>query len=352
MARLKTLTINGVTYKVAPPAPVVGVTLLASSWVGSGKRYSQVVSIDGVTGNSKVNLTPSVEQIAIFYDKDITFTTENDGGVVTVYVIGQKPENDYMIPADIVEVACDGGKIYGTTVTTPMNPEQLSPDLTGYATEQWVSGELAEKLGKIQSDIADLQYEAIDISRFTCKQGNTYERGRQLDSLEFEWVLNKGATQQEFNGEDVDKEARSYIYEPEAPLTQDKVFTLTVQDERQAKDTATVRISFLNGVYYGCLGVNDAVNSENVLRLSKNLQSGLGITFPVSPNAELGERPTFACPEDYGTPKFTIGGFEYAWSYLTTFEFTNTYGHKERYAVYQHPQDVTGSMTITVSKEG
>jgi hypothetical protein len=45
-----------------------------------------------------------VEQLAIFYEKDITFITENDGGVVTVYVIGQKPQNDYTIPVSIVEV--------------------------------------------------------------------------------------------------------------------------------------------------------------------------------------------------------------------------------------------------------
>lgn len=89
---------------VSAPARLASVTLLASKWVGSGTLYSQVVSIDGITENSQVNLAPSVEQLSIFYDKDITFVTENDGGVVTVYVIGQKPQNDYTIQADIVEV--------------------------------------------------------------------------------------------------------------------------------------------------------------------------------------------------------------------------------------------------------
>lgn len=86
------------------PARLASVTLLASKWVGSGSLYSQVVSIAGITENSQVNLAPSVEQLSVFYDKDITFVTENDGGVVTVYVIGQKPQNDYTIQADIVEV--------------------------------------------------------------------------------------------------------------------------------------------------------------------------------------------------------------------------------------------------------
>ena len=86
------------------PARLASVSLLASKWTGSNNLYSQVVSIDGITENSQVNLTPSVEQLAVFYQKDITFVTENDNGVLTVYVIGQKPQNDYTIQASIVEV--------------------------------------------------------------------------------------------------------------------------------------------------------------------------------------------------------------------------------------------------------
>jgi hypothetical protein len=81
------------------------VTLLADSWIGDDVLFSQVVDIEGVTQNSQVDLTPSVEQLVIFYEKDLTFTTENENGVVTVYVIGQKPTNDYTIQVTITEVA-------------------------------------------------------------------------------------------------------------------------------------------------------------------------------------------------------------------------------------------------------
>ena len=80
------------------------VDLLASNWVGDSSPYSQVVSIDGVTENSQVDLTPSIEQLVIFYEKDLGFVTENEDGVVTVYAIGQKPENDYTIQVTITEV--------------------------------------------------------------------------------------------------------------------------------------------------------------------------------------------------------------------------------------------------------
>ena len=85
-------------------AKLVNIELLASAWKGGESPYSQVVIVDGVTVNSMVNLQPSVEQLEVFHDKDIAFTTENDGGVVTVYAIGDKPTNDYTIQATLMEV--------------------------------------------------------------------------------------------------------------------------------------------------------------------------------------------------------------------------------------------------------
>lgn len=80
------------------------IKLRASDWTGENNLHSQVVSIDGVTEYSKVDLQPSIEQLAIFHEKDITFVTENEDGVVTVFVIGVKPTIDYTIQATITEV--------------------------------------------------------------------------------------------------------------------------------------------------------------------------------------------------------------------------------------------------------
>lgn len=88
----------------AAPAKITWISLPASKWVGADSLYSQVVTIAGVTPNSKVDLLPSVEQLAIFYNKDVTFVTENEGGVVTVYAIGEKPVLDYAMQAQITEV--------------------------------------------------------------------------------------------------------------------------------------------------------------------------------------------------------------------------------------------------------
>ena len=85
-------------------ARISDITLRSEKWAGSGNLYSQVVNIEGVTEYSQIDLTPSVAQLAVFYEKDLTFVTENNGGVVTVYAIGQKPQNSYTIQVTITEV--------------------------------------------------------------------------------------------------------------------------------------------------------------------------------------------------------------------------------------------------------
>ena len=90
--------------KQKPSARIGEVTLTANGWIGNASPYSQVVNIEGVTVNSQVDLTPSVQQLSIFYEKDLAFVTENENGVVTVYAIGQKPQNNYTIQVTITEV--------------------------------------------------------------------------------------------------------------------------------------------------------------------------------------------------------------------------------------------------------
>ena len=87
-----------------PQARLADITLRASAWAGSNSLYSQVVSIPGITKYSKVDLLPSVEQLAIFFNKNVAFVTENEDGVVTVYAIGDKPTLDYTMQAQITEV--------------------------------------------------------------------------------------------------------------------------------------------------------------------------------------------------------------------------------------------------------
>lgn len=88
----------------APAVKISSIELLASKWLGSESPYYQFVDIDGATEYSKIDLQPSIEQLAVFHNKDLAFVAENDDGIVVVYSLGDKPENDYVIQVSITEV--------------------------------------------------------------------------------------------------------------------------------------------------------------------------------------------------------------------------------------------------------
>lgn len=117
--------------KLANAAKGRYVTLSAASWVSENdKRHSQVVEVKDGTSKSQVDLTPDLQQLEIFYEKDLTFLTMNLGGVVTVYAVGQKPLNDYTIQVTLTEVDVpDGTAIWGITVGTPISPKAIEEKL-------------------------------------------------------------------------------------------------------------------------------------------------------------------------------------------------------------------------------
>lgn len=107
------------------------VTLLADAWVSEeDKRHSQIVEVKDATNKSQVDLTPDIQQLEVFYEKDLTFLTKNLSRVVTVYAVGQKPLNDYTIQVTLTEVDVpDGTAIWGITVGTPISPKAIEEKL-------------------------------------------------------------------------------------------------------------------------------------------------------------------------------------------------------------------------------
>lgn len=77
---------------------------------GDDDRFYQIVTVQNavVTVNSKVDLNPSSDDLAIFHEKDLAFVAENHDGQIRIYCIGQTPKNSYTIPVTITEVVCDG----------------------------------------------------------------------------------------------------------------------------------------------------------------------------------------------------------------------------------------------------
>lgn len=97
--------VNGPGMAKSTKAKLSQITILADAWEGDESPYSQVVTVDGTTAYSKVDMQPSVEQLALWHQKDLAFVAENEDGVITVYAIGDKPANDYVVQVTVTEVS-------------------------------------------------------------------------------------------------------------------------------------------------------------------------------------------------------------------------------------------------------
>ena len=90
------------------PKPI-SVTLYADSWEpveGTEDTYCQVVNVNNavITPNSKVDLQLTPNQLCDCTSSGIALTAVNTDGLVTVYSVGDKFENDETISATVSEV--------------------------------------------------------------------------------------------------------------------------------------------------------------------------------------------------------------------------------------------------------
>ena len=252
-------------------------------------------------------------------------------------------------------------KITETQVAVQLQPEafvvvtQQEDDGDGISVESLRRVPVDALLGDIRQEIADLKYVPISITSFSItgsvlasgvKTGNTtMEMGAVVDALTFAWALSKAAEAVTLDGEAVDA-GENGVVKSGLAITGNRKFTLAATDERDAVSQKSVSVSFVNGIYYGAMAEGGHVDSDVLLGMVRKLQESQGTTFTVD---AAGKRPVFACPARYGTPKFVIGGFEYDWIKCATIDFTNASGYTEAYDVWMHGQDVSGSITVTVS---
>lgn len=105
MARILIGGKNGVdALQFNPVSKIRSISLPVIAWVESNGTWSQVVTIDGVTTNSKIDLQPNKELLAYLIDEEISLVAENAGGIVTIYALNYQPEIDIEIQATISEV--------------------------------------------------------------------------------------------------------------------------------------------------------------------------------------------------------------------------------------------------------
>ena len=102
--------IEGIEKAEASRPKSISINLPASGWTVSetnGALYSQTVAVNGVTAYSKIDLTPSPEQLSELLSEEISLVAANDDGAVTVFAIGDAPTNDYVMQAMLTEVVVE-----------------------------------------------------------------------------------------------------------------------------------------------------------------------------------------------------------------------------------------------------
>ena len=83
---------------------IASITLSAPNWTGDTNPWSQDMTVNGVTVNSKIDLQPTALQIVDLQNDEVTLMMQNDNGVVTAWAIGNKPTKDYTMQVLITEV--------------------------------------------------------------------------------------------------------------------------------------------------------------------------------------------------------------------------------------------------------
>ena len=201
-------------------------------------------------------------------------------------------------------------------------------------------------LDALQKDVDDLLYKQIAITSFS-NTVRTAQIGSTVNTITFNWSLNKTPKALTLNTESLDINARTKTIK-DANITTNTSWTLIATDERNAKVSANTSLTFLNGVYFGVAQAvtEDEIDSVFIRRFNVQLTSARQREISVA--ADTDQYIYYAIPTRFGTPSFFVGGFEGGFNKVKTFDFTNSNNYTESYDVWRTTNSGLGKTTITI----
>ena len=156
------------------------------------------------------------------------------------------------------------------------------------------------------------------------------------------WEYNKDiVTYQKLNSIDLDINVRTYSF---TNINSNTTFKLEFSDGTTST-SKSITLSFLNS---RCYGVSDSknYNSDLIKSLSKALTGSRACSFTV--NSGNGQYIYYCIPTRFGTPSFSVGGFEGGFSLVHTLDYTNPSGYTESYNIYRSDYSNLGNTTVVV----
>lgn len=197
-------------------------------------------------------------------------------------------------------------------------------------------------IAAIQSQLVDilqrldaLEFKSISIQSFTASP-NLIELGSN-STITLNWIINKAATTQTINGEDVIGTTKQY-----ANVSATTNYTLYVSDGNTTANK-TITVNAANQIYYGV-----AADLSDVTALTKVLSDEVERTITV--NAGAGQYIIYAYPARLGNVEFWVENFEGGFEPAVELNVTNASGYTELYKIYRSTNPNLGSTTVEIKE--
>ena len=243
-----------------------------------------------------------------------------------------------------VDYAIVGKSVVGSDKTTYININSR------YQMTVWETGDVitAAKLNNIENALLEhakmldeLLYKAITITSFNISK-SIAELGEIVANLKLTWSYSKDPVLQKLDNNILENNIREYIIDSD--IVTNRTFRLEVNDGKTTVNR-TASINFYNGRYYG-VSNSETYDSDFILSLNKTLTNSRACNFTV--NCGPGQYIFFAIPTRFGTPTFSVGGFEGGFSLVNTLYYTNSFGYTESYDIYRSDYSGLGNTTVVV----
>lgn len=188
-----------------------------------------------------------------------------------------------------------------------------------------------------------LLYVPTDITSFTNGVG-TVEIGTTVNSIQLDWVINKGITSQTINQGIGSLATGLRTYTDTGVFTTTRAYTVTASDG-STSDNANTTVSFLHKRYWG-VSSNTSLTDPQVLALSNEFSTSRSQSRTFTPSAQY---IYFAYPTSFGAATFTVNGLlNTAWT-LVQRAFINASGYSENFNIYRSDNLLTGTYVVAIS---
>jgi hypothetical protein len=249
---------------------------------------------------------------------------------------------------DIIENIIIGGTSQehpSEQITLPITSDDV---IYGNDTVTVTIDDLYSIVGDLQDQLDAALYVAPSVTAFSLSS-SLFEVGATVTSLTFNWAINKTIVSQSITGGPVSITPAAGLRTSAVSglsITTPTTFTISVNDGTNTA-TRTTSISFTNKIYYGARSQPMVIDAAFANLLTGEIKTNRTKTFTATAGSL--DYIWFLLPVSYGTPVFTVGGFEGGFSLQGTFFDTLPNSSTEEYNAYRSNLPNLGSTTVVVS---